>query len=259
MSGEMGTMIRAENPAVRVGLIRATAWGDAVEKIRGTVPVDDELVRLEWEAAGIVDDSGALDRNWATALRVTQEAVAGAEVVSMHDGVAFSATLFVRDVDLVCVTARATYVEDDDGVHIDAVHPMLEVALAPAVDPWLLLRRVLPPVEALRAAPREPGVSEVARLSLDGVVIPPHLRADPTAFAQHLVLLPGLPGAVADAVDAVASVFAFVLRADRGEVISTSVAWAAGRQGLYRVEPATASVFSVPAGDVGHQLAAALS
>lgn len=255
-------MIAAENPAVKVGMIRATAWSEAVQQLRGSVPTGDEMLGLEWEAAGIVGPDGALDPDWARALRVTQDAQVGAEVVSVYRGIVFSATLFSLGADLVCVTARATFREDDlDGATatvIDTVHPMLEVALAPSADPWLLLRRVLPPLDALRADPRAPEASEVTPLELDGVEIPERLRADVETFASHMALLPTLPQAVADAVDPQASVFAFSLRADRGALETSSRAWSLGKRGLYRVEPETARAFQVPRGDLGHHLVEAL-
>lgn len=247
-------MIAAENPAVRVGLIRAVAWSGAVAQLRGTVPADDDL-RLEWEGAGLITPEGEIVTDWARALRVTQDSVNGAQVVSTFDGVAFSATLFRLDDDLVCVTARAT--QDETG-SIDAVHPLLEVALGPASDPWLLLRRVLPPLAELRADPRETGPGEAAPLSLNGVEIPEHLRSDPARGAAEVTQLPTLPAAVADAVDPRATVFAYTLRGDGGRAQQSNRAWALGKKDLYRVEPDTAQVLRVPAGDLGHLLSSAL-
>lgn len=246
-------MIAAENPAVRVGLIRAVAWSGAVEKLRGTVPAEDDL-RLEWEGAGLLTPEGELVADWARALRVTQDSLAGSQVVSVFDGVVFSATLFRLDDDLVCVTARATH---DESGQIDAVHPLLEVALGPAADPWLLLRRVLPPLDELRADPRETRPGEAAPLSLNGVEIPEQLRADPSRGAE-VAQLPTLPAAVADAVDPRATVFTYTLRGDGGRAQQSNRAWALGKKDLYRVEPDTAQVLQVPTGDIGHLLSTAL-
>lgn len=249
------TMIAAENPAVRVGLVRAVAWTAAVDRLRDDVSPDDEL-HLDWEGAGLITPEGRVADDWARALRVTRDAVVGAEVVSVFDSVVFAATVLRLGEDLVCVTARATH--DAEG-RIDAVHPMLEVALGPAAEPWLLLRRVLPPLAGLRAAPRAAQPGEVEPLSLRGVEIPERWRGTPGDFARGLATLPQLPRAVADAVDPAASVFCFALRADGAHPSTSDRAWALGQRGLYRVEADTARVLKVSAGDVGHLLAEVLS
>lgn len=241
-------------------MIRATAWSEAVQQLRGEVPAGDDMLRLEWEAAGIISPDGALEPDWARALRVTQDAMIGTEVISVYAGIVFSATLFLMGEDLVCVTARATYRDDEPGgeLTIDAVHPLLEVALGPSADPWLLLRRVLPPLEELRADPREPDAASTRELALAGVEIPERMRADVETFASHMAQLPSLPTALADAVDPRASVFAFSLRADRGALETTSRAWSLGRRGLYRVDSETARTFEVAEGDIGWHLVDAL-
>lgn len=254
-------MITAENPAVKVGLLGAKAWSDAVTLIRDDVPRDDEMRLLEWQAAGLVDDEGHLDGDWATALKVTQDALKGAEVVSVYDGVVFSATLFVDGSQgtVVCVTARGAYAGEGATQVIDAVHPMLEISSAPASEAWLLVRRVLPPLDQLRAHPREARPEEVTPVSLAGVELPDSMKASPEAFANHLLNLPTLPSAVVDALDPTASVFLFSLDGSGGSVSTSSQAWALGNRGLYRVDSRHATVAEVPVGDLGHQIVAVLA
>lgn len=252
-------MIEAENPLVKVGLIGAAAWSSAVQSIRGTIPTGDEMMRLQWEAAGIVTPDGELDPEWARTISVTQGSLRGAEVVSVYEHMVFAATVLVGDGTVVCVTARGATEEVDGAEKITAVHPMLEVAMAPSAQAWLLLRRVLPPLDALRAEPRPTAPGEVELLTLDGVEIPETMKASQETFSTHFVNLPTLPTAVVDAVeDPVATVFAYMLGVDGGKVRQSSQAWSLGSRGLYRVDSDTAAVGKVPHGDLAHRILAEL-
>lgn len=244
-------MITAEHPLVKVGLIGAAAWSSAVQHLRADAPpVDDEMTTLQWEAAGLVDADGAVDPEWARAIRVTQDAIVGAEVVSVYQEMAFAATLLRHEQTLVCVTARGAI----EGRKITAVHPMLEVAMAPSELGWELLRRVLPPLKELRADPRPTRPGDIELLTLDGVEIPESMRASQQSFATHLSDLPTLPTAMADALDPEASVFVYLLNAEGAHVRQSSQAWALGRLGLYRVDSDTAAIAKVPAGDLAHRI-----
>ena len=247
-------MIEAENPRVRVGMIGAKAWSAAVQQIRGEVPATDEMLALEWEAAGIVSPAGVLDPDWSRAIAVTQSATRGAEVVSTFQKMAFTATLLVDQGVVVCITARGATEGEGPEEKITAVHPMLEVAVAPAADAWLLLRRVLPPLDALRADPRPTEPGDIELLSLEGVEIPESMRASQEAFSRHFANLPTLPEAVADAVEPKASVFAYTLAAEGTEVRQSSQAWSLGERGLYRIDSDTAAIARVPAGDLAHRI-----
>lgn len=251
-------MITSENPSVRVGLIGAKAWSEAVAKVHGSLPSDaEEMMALEWEAAGIVDPDRQPDTDWMRALEVTRKAAIGAEVVSVYEAMVFSGTLLVDGDDVVCVTARAAFEEEGER-QVTAVHPMLEVAIAPRKLVWLLLRRVLPPLDELRAEPRETQPGDIEPLTLDGVEIPESIQADPEKFSAHLVHLPGLPAALYDALEPTAEVYAYVLASKDGDVRHTSQAWALGDRGLYRIDSDTAQVAKVPAGDLAHRLVAEL-
>lgn len=256
----MTTMIQSEDPTLHIGIVGADVWGSAVEEIvDGEVPTDDPDKLAFWEAPGILAD-GKLDEMWGRAIRIAQTSVRGTEIISRYGDVVFAATVLVDRAGewATCATTRAAVGVNEEGVEVvEAVHPMLEIAIAPADRLWALIRRVLPPLDALRHEPRVTLESEAKRITLDGVEIPEEMKASPETFAQHLMQLPFLPPQFYDIADPEASVFTYTLDADSGKVRTSSRTWALGRK-LYLIDADTASIWEVPPGDVGSSLLQAL-
>ncbi|WP_296137073.1 hypothetical protein [uncultured Tessaracoccus sp.] len=245
------TMIRSEDPTLHVGLVEASVWADAVERIRdGAVPRDDEDQLAFWEAAGILD-GGLLDQGWGQALRVVQTSEHAVELLSRYDDVAFAVTVFVDADWSVACTSRAT-VGTVDGVEaVDRIHPMLEVALTPRHRVWQLVRRSLPPLDELRHEPRPTRLDDATRVDLSS--IPDEMRATPETFAAHLYQLPQLPPELVDATDPRATVFTYGVRATPTGVQTSNKTWILGRA-LTLVDADTASMWQVRPGDLGAAL-----
>ncbi len=245
------TMIRSEDPTLHVGLVEASVWADAVERIRdGEVPRDDEDQLAFWEAAGILA-GGLLDEAWGRALHVVQTSQHAVEVLSVHEDVAFAATVFVDGDWAVACTSRATVGNVDGAEAVDRIHPMVEVALTPRPRVWQLVRRVLPPLDELRHEPRPTRLDEATRVDLSS--IPDEMRATPETFAAHLYHLPQLPPEIADATDPRATVFTYGVRATPAGVQTSNKTWILGRA-LTLVDADTASMWQVPPGDLGAAL-----
>lgn len=255
----MTTMIVSEDPTLHVGMVGSIIWSDAVEQIKGgVVPTEDRDQLAFWEAAGILAD-GALDPLWGRAITVEQSADRGIEIISRYEDVIFAGTVLVDGDTAVCVTTRATVTANVEGVEVvDAVHPMVEVAVAPSHRLWQLIRRVLPPLDELRHEPRPTREAEAKPITLDGVQIPDAMRATPENFAAHLLELPNLPGAILDATDPRASVFTYTLISNEDGTRTYSRTWALGRK-LYLIDADSASIWEVPAGDLGHALVQGLA
>ncbi|SDL20489.1 hypothetical protein SAMN04488242_0740 [Tessaracoccus oleiagri] len=258
---QMTTMIQADDPTLHVGMIGGTVWADAVDRIHaGVVPDDDADLRALWEAAGILTREG-IDPLWARAIEIAQTSTRGCEIVSRYGDVVFAATVLLaneRD-QATCVTSRATVATDADGREVvGAVHPMVELAIAPADRLWRLIRRVLPPLDALRHEPRVTPESEAKRVTLDGVTIPESMTATPESFALHLLDLPNLPPKILDATEPQATVFTYTLVGDGDGVRTLSRTWALGKK-LYLIDAESASIWEVPPGDVGSALVRGLT
>lgn len=254
----MTTMIQSEDPTLHVGLIEATVWADAVEEITdGNFPRDDEDKLAFWEAAGIVVNN-QLDELWGRAIGVAQEAVRACELLSRKDDVVFSATVLVDAGWVVSCTSRGTVANVDGAEALDKIHPMLEVAIAPADRIWQVIRRVLPPEDALRHEPRATNVDEAKQITIDLSSIPESMRATPESFAAHLYEMPHLPPQVIDLTDPRATVFTYSLAADGSGVRTSNKTWVLGKA-LYLIDSDTASMWEVPQGDLGHTLVASLT
>lgn len=250
----MTTMIQAEDPTVHVGLIGNDVWAAALQQIHPGMTVEDldEDLRVHWQAAGIVTESG-LDELWVRAIGLARDANRATKILSKYRAMVFDATVLVDDDWAVVTTQRAT-VEHAEGVErIDKVHPMTEVAIGPRGRLWPLIRRVLPPLEPLRAEPRATHVEEATRLQLDLSSLPEAARASQELLAAKLRQLPELPGAVLDALEAEAEVWAHTIVATHEGVRASTKVWALG-QHLTLFDPDTATAWQVPAGDLGHTL-----
>ncbi|MCG6567015.1 hypothetical protein [Tessaracoccus sp. ZS01] len=243
---------------IRVGLVGFETWAAAMEQIRDdTLPHADEDTLAGWEAAGIVTPRG-LAADWGLALRVAQRARAGMELVSVFQGVAFDAMVFVLGDDMVTVTSRAAVAPAENGWQATGVDPMLEVALAPSSDPWLLLRRALPPLDLARAQPRLPRGDEAVPLMLKLEEVPTAWEYERNLFAQRLLQLPTLPADVRDALEPEASVFAYAVGEPSTGPSASSDAWAVGRN-LYYMVPGRTGITQVPPGQLGAQLVSRLA
>lgn len=255
----MTTMFQSEDPTMHVGMVGAEIWLDAVERIRdGVVPTDDVDQLAFWEAAGILA-SGQLDPLWGRAITVEHSADRGIEILSRYGDVVFSATVLVDGDTATCVTSRATVAANAEGVEeVDALHPMVEVAITPSSRVWELIRRVMPPLDELRHEPRPTRESEAKRVTLEGVVIPEVMKATPESFATHLLEIPNLPPAILDATDPRASVFTYTIISDDRGTRTYSKTWALGRK-LYLIDADTGSIWEVPPGDLGFALVQGLA
>ena len=252
MTEQRATMLVEDG--LQVGMVGYTIWADAMEQIRdGQLPHADEDTLASWEAAGIITSRG-LSQDWGLALRVAQEATSGMEIVSTYRDVTFDAMVFVLDAHIVTVTSRAAVEETDEGLQATGVHSMLEVVLASHVDPWRLLRRVLPPLDAVRAQPRLPRAEELEPLTLDVVDMPQEALFDQELFARRLQHLPTLPTTVRDALQPVASVFAYGLGQVGGQLRTSNDAWSVGELDLYHLVPGQPGVTRVPTGQLGAEL-----
>ncbi|GAA4896122.1 hypothetical protein GCM10025789_12270 [Tessaracoccus lubricantis] len=257
----MTTMIQADDPTLHVGMVDATVWAEAVEHLRGdAIPGGDPDRLALWQAAGIITDGGP-DPLWRRALVIAQTSLRGCRIVSRFGDVVFEAAVLVaaeRDW-AICVTSRATVARDDEGAEVvGAVHPMVEVAIAPADRLWRLIRRVLPPLEELRHEPHATRQGSARRLALEGVVIPESMRTAPENLTRHLLQLPDLPRELLNVAEPRAAVFTHTVVADDGAVKALSRTWALGQR-LYLVDVGTASVWEVPPGDLGFALVEGLT
>ena len=250
----MSTNTMVTEDGLHVGMVEYNTWADAVQQIRGgEVPHADEDTMAAWEAAGIITRDG-LASDWALALKVAQEATAAMEIVSVYREVAFDAMVFALDEHLVTLTSRAAVEAAEDGWQMVGMHIMLEVVLASRVDPWRLIRRVVPPLDLVRAQPRLPRRDELEPLTVDVSDMPEDALFDQELFSQRLNQLPNLPPSLRDALDPVASVFAYGLGQVDGQLRTSNDAWSVGEEALYHLIPGSPGVTKVPAGQLGAEL-----
>lgn len=212
---------------LHVGRLSAPAWQSAVDQLADDVPdVAQEQVVLEWRAAGIVDAALRVAPDWQRAIDAQARSTVSVTLVARMEDVAFLTALYICPglETAVTVTLRAT-TDASDG-RIDMVHPQAEVAMAPSDRPWVLLRRVVPPLDAFRAERGAPNESPV----------PLHITQESLATAEA----------------ARASVFAFGVHADTGR--SDEAVWYLGDNQLHRLSPDTLEVLRVTDGDVASGL-----
>lgn len=214
---------------LHMGSVSHTIWADAVEQIRdGQLPHADANTVAGLEAAGISTPQG-LDPKWALAVHVAQEATSGMETVATHQDTTIHAKIFVMNAHMLTVTSSTSVVETDAGLQANGMHPLLEIVLGSHVDPWHLLRRVLPPLDVVQMQPRLPRAEELEPLKQEG---PDSLEEDLSEgglTAPHRLDNPALPSSVSDALNPVASVFAYGLGQVSGKLQTSNDAWSVGR------------------------------
>ncbi|TRY17781.1 hypothetical protein FOJ82_10925 [Tessaracoccus rhinocerotis] len=214
---------------LHVGRIAMPAWQAAVERLAtGSADGAGEEQLLQWRAAGILDEQSALAPDWERAIDAQARAKVALTLVARQYDVAFLTNLYAcpEQECAVAVTVRATVGE---GRRIDVVNPQAEVAWAPLPSIWPLLRRVLPPVDAMRA---------------DVAAVGESYPVEPTEAAL----------AAADA--APTSVFVFAVDAASGA--SEEVAWYVADGVLHRLHARSRDLQQVAPGDVAAGLTAAV-
>lgn len=243
--------------SLRVGLVGQQAWLSATQLITGDeLPQAEPDIHDDWAAAGIEVSSG-LDPQWGKALALTRAPKVALQLLSQYNDVLFEATILVGDVDAASITQRSRLKEGPDGPEVVGAHPMIEVALAPTVEVWRLIRRVLPPLDDARAEPSP--TQQGAPLVVEVENLPDSLRMDPAALLRRLPCMPELPDDARDALHPAASVFAIGIAEFPDGMRRFQDAWSIGAKGLYHMVPGRPGLFRVPRGHVGghllHQLA----
>lgn len=207
---------------LRVGRIAMSSWQAAVERLAtGSAHGASEEQLLQWRAAGVVDEALALAPDWEQAIEAQARAKVALTLVARQDDVVFLTNLYACP-ELECavaVTVRGTVGEDRK---LDVVNPQAEVATVPLPSLRNLLRRVLPPVDAMRADVTEHQVAEEL--------------VEPT------------PEALAEADAAAASVFAYAVDAASGT--SEEVVWYVQGSDLHRLRTRSREIHKVAPGDV---------
>lgn len=227
------------------------AWNLAVALVQGTAGESDggsAEARAELERAGITSD-GVLDSMWGAVIRQTITANATFRVVSVFNGLAYLCDVSVGQDVATSLTRRLAVEPDGSGEFVAmGADPQIEFVVASASHVWPLIRRVLPPIDEVRAEPQQtPAARRVehvideqlialARQSLDSAAIDPKIRdafrARATIMIQHTI---------------------FSGNHSQPDIGIGMRAWLVGDEGLYSIErhDGTVGVYEVAPGDVG--------
>lgn len=164
-----------------IGVAPMLAWDHARRSYRRGAPLVDGEQDAFLQAAGIVDEVGALDPSWAPALATAAAATSGMVLVASSGNVVFLSNAFLGGDTLVIARSRAVA---EDGV-LARMEPVVEVVAAPVVHAWEAIARVLPtqlgdpPREGLPApvpVPLPGNPAEDLRAVLDWDAAPDELR-----------------------------------------------------------------------------------
>lgn len=240
-----------DSTPLRGWMASAQAWNLAVALVQGTAGEPDSgsaQTRAELERAGITSD-GTLDSMWGAVIRQTITADTTFRVVSVFDGLAYLSDVSVGPDVATSLTRRLAVEPDGSGEFVaTGADPQLEFVVASAGNVWPLIRRVLPPIDEVRAQPQQtPAARRVehvideqtvalARQSLDSATIDPKIRdafqARATIMIQHMT---------------------FSGNQSQPDIGIGMRAWLVGNEGLYSIErhDGTAGIYEVAPGDIG--------
>lgn len=154
-----------ESPEVRAVRIPLMVWNAACRHVGSTA----ELTGAEWaglRAAGLAGPDDEIDARWRGLIHDYLVAPTSLQCVAGHNGLLYRSALAIGTTN-ICVLERFTTERAANGALVPVAHDeLLEVAVTRA-HPWLLLRRVLPPLDTLRAPSRQTGEPSAAPVSLD--------------------------------------------------------------------------------------------
>lgn len=243
--------------AVWEAALRASEAGVSVER-------SPEASAQEWATlvdAGVAVAEGELATPWRDLLAAQHRAEIQFRLVSTFDGFAYVADVTVGDpntaIIVVCPVAQAP-----DGA-LECAEGDGEVRVhASSGHPWILLQQALPPLDMLRAHPRQTRAGDLVPVRLDEAT----RREAVAAFAGHdgltmadaLRRQPGLPAGVRDVLSARALVLFFAQVRPSGATSASSFGLGAYVAGAHLVRMAgkdgTPQWERVEPGDLGFSL-----
>lgn len=179
------------DPTIRTTRVLRPLWNAACAAVGG----EPEAVTLaDWAAltdAGIATGPDRIDEVWAELIGAYLDAPVVCNSAASYGGLLYEATLAIdAGPAAVCVLQRFETAAQPDGTSAPVARDeLLEVAVGVG-DPWELLRRVLPPVETLRAPARQTAAANAHPVTLPAGArdaVSAALAAQPTADPVRLV------------------------------------------------------------------------
>lgn len=212
---------------------------------------------LDWNElteAGIATEPGTLEPLWERLLDAWANSPVVFRITSTYRDLAYEAVLAVGALN-VCVLKRSRIEAAGATLRKVAHDPYLEVAVT-AGHPWRLVRRVLPPLETLRATPKQSPASQTFPLTLSD-----QTRADVIAACTagtelstaEALRSAGIPPHINAALDAEAST-SWLLTVAAGETVGVGLgSYMASGEHLYRATFGTQVAWDeVRPGDLGY-------
>lgn len=242
-----------QQPPMKIWMVTPQTWNVAAQAAQDQIgrPTDraDDASWKELVDAGIAVEAGVLDPMWRTVFSQTLTAPIAFRVASTYNGLAYIADVSLGENVTTCLTRRLSVAEGEDGsLEPTGADPEMEFAVTTPGRPWELIRRALPPVDDLRAAPRQTRAVERIEQPVD---------ADVLMAIREGLDVPGLSPSVFDAFTPKATVTLMALVEAPGAPDGSSgiafTAWVLGEDGLYSLERKkdTACVTKVSPGDIG--------
>ncbi len=199
----------------------------------------DLSLPLDWNElieAGIATEPETLEPLWERLLEVWATSPVVFRLTSTYRDLAYEAVLAVGALN-VCVLKRSRTEAAADATLRKVAHdPHLEVA-ATAGHPWRLVRRVLPPLETLRAAPKQSPASATLPLTLSDQAradVIAAFTADPELSTAEALRSADIPPHINAALDAEAST-SWLLTVATGETMGVGLgSYTASEEHLYR-------------------------
>lgn len=248
------------------GTVPLPVWEAALRASGAGVPVERPpgASAQEWATlvdAGVAVAAGKLADVWRDLLDAQRQAEIQFRLVSTFDGFTYVADVTVGDpntaVVVVCPVTKAS-----DGA-LECVEGDGEVRVqASSGHPWILLQQALPPLDILRAGPRQTRAGEVIPVRLDETTRRETLAVltghEGMTMADALRRQPSLPEGVREVLATRASVLFFAQVRPRGATSASSFgvgAYVAGEH-LFRMtgKDGTPQWERVEPGDLGFSL-----
>lgn len=169
-----------DSPEVLARHISKAVWNAACHAANGA---PEQVTDEGWQAlidAGLAVAPGVLEEHWAGLIEGYLNSPITVRATATYDQTAADISMSVGRAS-VCVIERSQLGLDADGAAgIVATDPLLDVAMTTG-HPWLLLRRGVPPLATLQAAPQQTTAATAKPVSLD-----PATRASLAAYlAEH--------------------------------------------------------------------------
>lgn len=155
----------SSSPAIHAVRLPLAAWNAACRRVGGDeAPLTDANVTA-LVASGLAGEDGVVKERWAGLIASYLDAPSSVRASATYGNLLYRASVALGQASICVLERFTTRADDQGGVETIQRDDDLEISVTTG-HPWTLLRRVLPPLDNLRASSRQTAPGNAAPVSV---------------------------------------------------------------------------------------------